>query len=99
MKIRRISQSDWDLIYPALEHLSIKTIKTARDILVDGKKPSDVSKERNVTRQNVHAAVKKVTTIIDEQEIKGLQAVNVWLPPDLAEQVIEIAKHYMKQTK
>ncbi|WP_445493967.1 hypothetical protein [Photorhabdus sp. SF281] len=33
MKIKRISQSEWDLVYPALEHLSIKTIKTARDIL------------------------------------------------------------------
>ncbi|WP_118987986.1 TrfB-related DNA-binding protein [Photorhabdus sp. CRCIA-P01] len=99
MKIRRISQSDWDLIYPALEHLSIKTIKTAHDILVCGKTLSDVSKERNVTRQNVHAAVKKVTTIIDEQEIKGLQAVNVWLPPDIAKQVIEIAEYYMKKTE
>ncbi|WP_323839643.1 TrfB-related DNA-binding protein [Photorhabdus africana] len=97
--ISRISQTDWNRAYPALKGFAITTLEIAEAVLVEGKKPADVSKERNITRQNVYAAVKRVTSILDKQEIEGLHHVDVWLPKDQAEEVYKMAEPYMKKTK
>lgn len=47
------------------------------------------------SRQLIYAAVKRVCNILDEHETAGLVPVMVWLPPELAAQVKEMAKPYM----
>ncbi len=99
MTIKRVSQAEWDSVYQALKGCTVTTLEIAYAVLVEGRKAVHVSNERNVTRQNIYAAVKRVTNILEEQNVDGLEAVNVLLPPDLAEKVREMAKPYMKEKK
>lgn len=87
---------DWKKIAPvfASRRLAISTVEIAKAILVDGQRPQDVANARNMSKQTVHAAVKRVRAILDEQGAKELVPVLVWLPAELAEKVREMAKPY-----
>lgn len=87
---------DWKKIEPvfASRRLAIKTVEIAKSILVDGQRPQDVAKARGMTKQTVHAAIRRVRAILDEQGAKELVPVLVWLPAELAEQVKEMAKPF-----
>ena len=47
-----------------------------------------------MSRQLVYAAVKRVRNILEEHEAQELVPVMVWLPPELAEQVKQMAAPY-----
>ncbi|WP_152963869.1 MULTISPECIES: TrfB-related DNA-binding protein [Photorhabdus] len=96
MRIKRISQADWKRSSQALKSCSLLTLEIAYAVLVEGKKVIQVSEERNVTRQNTYAAVKRVTNILNKQN-KGLQLVSVWVPPDTAEEIYKMAEPYMNE--
>nr|QOQ33305.1 hypothetical protein [Pseudomonas syringae pv. actinidiae] len=87
---------DWKKIAPvfASRRLAISTVEIAKAILVDGQRPQDVANGRGMSKQTVHAAVKRVRSILDEQGAKELVPVLVWLPAELAEQVRDMAKPY-----
>lgn len=87
---------DWKKIAPvfASRRLAISTVEIAKAILVDGQRPQDVANARGMSKQTVHAAVKRVRAILDEQGAKELVPVLVWLPAELAEQVKEMAKPF-----
>ncbi|WP_387691744.1 TrfB-related DNA-binding protein [Photorhabdus sp. RM71S] len=97
MRIKRISQADWERSSQALKSCSLLTLEIAYSVLVEGKKVIQVSEERNVTRQNTYAAVKRVTNILDKQNVEGLQLVSVWVPSDTAEEIYKIAEPYMNE--
>ncbi|HHW1937438.1 TrfB-related DNA-binding protein [Pseudomonas aeruginosa] len=90
------TQAEWDQLAPALasRRLAIVTVEIAKAVLVEGKRIQDVAAERGITRQNAHAAVKRVRAIFEEMGASELIPVLVWLPPELAEQVKEMAKPY-----
>jgi len=87
---------DWKKIAPvfASRRLAISTVEIAKAILVDGQRPQDVANARSMSKQTVHAAVKRVRAILDEQGATELVPVLVWLPADLAQQVMDMAKPY-----
>lgn len=98
MAVERISPEEWQRIAPALRTCSQVTIDMAYAVLVDGRKQVDVAKEFDRSKQTVNAAIRRVTAIFNEviPENEQLEFVQVWLPPELAKQVKEMAKPYTK---
>ncbi|EED5151606.1 ArdK family transcriptional regulator [Yersinia enterocolitica] len=96
MAVERISPEEWQRIAPALRTCSQVTIDMAYAVLVDGRKQVDVAKEFDRSKQTVNAAIRRVTAIFNEviPEDEQLEFVQVWLPPELAKQVKEMAKKH-----
>ncbi|EKK8527916.1 ArdK family transcriptional regulator, partial [Salmonella enterica] len=94
MAVERISPEEWQRIAPALRTCSQVTIDMAYAVLVDGRKQVDVAKEFDRSKQTVNAAIRRVTAIFNEviPEDEQLEFVQIWLPPELAKQVKEMAK-------
>ncbi|MDV0829721.1 TrfB-related DNA-binding protein [Escherichia coli] len=99
MAVERISPEEWQRIAPALRTCSQVTIDMAYAVLVDGRKQVDVAKEFDRSKQTVNAAIRRVTAIFNEviPEDEQLEFVQVWLPPELAKQVKEMAKLYQNK--
>lgn len=99
MAVERISPEEWQRIAPALRTCSQVTIDMAYAVLVDGRKQVDVAKEFDRSKQTVNAAIRRVTAIFNEviPEDEQLEFVQVWLPPELAKQVKEMAKSYQSK--
>lgn len=99
MAVERISPEEWQRIAPALRTCSQVTIDMAYAVLVDGRKQVDVAKEFDRSKQTVNAAIRRVTAIFNEviPEDEQLEFVQVWLPPELAKQVKEMAKRYQNK--
>ncbi len=99
MAVERISPEEWQRIAPALRTCSQVTIDMAYAVLVDGRKQVDVAKEFDRSKQTVNAAIRRVTAIFNEVIPKDeqLEFVQVWLPPELAKQVKEMAKPYQNK--
>ncbi|EKB5295706.1 ArdK family transcriptional regulator [Salmonella enterica] len=99
MAVERISPEEWQRIAPALRTCSKVTIDMAYAVLVDGRKQVDVAKEFDRSKQTVNAAIRRVTAIFNEviPEDEQLEFVQVWLPPELAKQVKEMAKPYQNK--
>ncbi|WP_139581520.1 TrfB-related DNA-binding protein, partial [Escherichia coli] len=74
-------------------------IDMAYAVLVDGRKQVDVASEFDRSKQTVNAAIRRVTAIFNEviPEDEQLEFVQVWLPPELAKQVKEMAKPYQNK--
>lgn len=96
MAVERISPEEWQRIAPALRTCSQVTIDMAYAVMVDGRKQVDVAKEFDRSKQTVNAAIRRVTAIFNEviPEDEQLEFVQVWLPPELAKQVKEMAKKH-----
>ncbi len=99
MAVERISPEEWQHIAPALRTCSQVTIDMAYAVLVDGRKQVDVAKEFDRSKHTVNAAIRRVTAIFNEviPENEQLEFVQVWLPPELAKQVKEMAKPYQNK--
>ncbi|EFR3245104.1 hypothetical protein H0L44_004425 [Salmonella enterica] len=99
MAVERISPEEWQRIAPALRTCSQVTIDMAYAVLVDGRKQVDVASEFDRSKQTVNAAIRRVTAIFNEviPEDEQLEFVQVWLPPELAKQVKEMAKPYQNK--
>ena len=99
MAVERISPEEWQRIASALRTCSQVTIDMAYAVLVDGRKQVDVAKEFDRSKQTVNAAIRRVTAIFNEviPEDEQLEFVQVWLPPELAKQVKEMAKPYQNK--
>ncbi|HBP1103755.1 TPA: hypothetical protein L5T96_006220 [Pseudomonas aeruginosa] len=94
----KYTPEQWKTYLPALQSLAGKTVQIARAVLVEGKKPIDVANAIGESRQNVHAAVKRVNGVL-ERETQGLVPVLVWLTPDEAEEVKRMAAKHEKAEK
>lgn len=90
------TKEEWKMVAPlfASKRLAISTVEVAKAVLVDGQRITDVAEARGMTKQTAHAAVKRVRKILEEQGAGELVPVLVWLPPELAEQVREMAKPF-----
>lgn len=89
----KYTAEQWTASLPALRGMSTKTLDIARAVLVEGKEPIEVANNIGQSRQLVHAAIKRVTAVL-ERQIVGLVPVMVWLTPEEAEQVKQMAaKH------
>ena len=88
----KYSAEEWEQLQPALRSLSVSTITTAREVLVEGRSAPDVAQELGCARQTVHAAVKRVRTRLEKHEAAELVPVLVWVPQETVEDVKQHAR-------
>ncbi|MGM0988574.1 MAG: TrfB-related DNA-binding protein [Pseudomonadota bacterium] len=88
----KYSAAEWEQLQPALRSLSVSTISTARQVLVEGRSAPDVAKELDCARQTVHAAVKRVRARLEKYEAAELVPVLVWVPQEAVEAVKDHAR-------
>lgn len=85
-----MTTDEFEAITPRLGRLTLDTIKVARSVLVDGLTPSAAGELHGMTRQRVHSIVKRFNEAVD-QVPRGWRRVEVWLPPEMADQVQSMA--------
>lgn len=90
----KYTAAQWEQVSPAFRGLAVGTVEMAKAVLVDGVRPSDLARQSDVSRQLVYAAVQRVRKILEEHQAQELVPVMVWLPPELAEQVRQMAAPY-----
>lgn len=88
----KYSAEEWEQLQPALRSLSVSTITTAREVLVEGRSAPDVAQELGCARQTVHAAVKRVRARLEKHEAAELVPVLVWVPQETVEDVKQHAR-------
>ena len=77
----KYTAEQWTASLPALRGMSTTTLDIARAVLVEGKEPIEVANNIGQSRQLVHAAIKRVTAVLERQTV-GLVPVMVWLTPE-----------------
>ena len=82
----KMTAKEFDELRPRLGRLSLDTVDLAREVLVNGKTQSNVAREYGLSRQRVNGMVSRVIAAANEIPL-GWKRVDVWLPPDLAEEV------------
>ena len=93
-KDKRISPADWKRVEPAINHFAKVSLDIAYAVLVEGKKQTDAAVQFDRSKQAVGNAVNGVGDTIDTMLDNRLEHVEVWLPPELAEQVRKMAEDY-----
>ena len=83
--------TEFDETLPRLGRLTLDTIKIARAVLVDGKRPAEAGQENGMSRQRVNAILKRFELAAKEVP-KDWRKIEVWLPPELAAQVEALAQ-------
>ncbi|HBO3254624.1 TPA: hypothetical protein L4R96_005207 [Pseudomonas aeruginosa] len=89
----RYTLEHWEKCLPAMKRLHPDTLAIARSVYVDGVKPVEVARQTGRSAQNVNSALKRVEPYL-QKGAAGLVFVGVWLPPELAEQVKQMAAQY-----
>ncbi|HBO2642641.1 TPA: hypothetical protein L4I19_005949 [Pseudomonas aeruginosa] len=89
----RYTLEHWEKCLPAMKRLHPDTLAIARSVYVDGVKPVEVARQTGRSAQNVNSALKRVEPYL-QKGAAGLVFVGVCLPPELAEQVKQMAAQY-----
>lgn len=94
---RRITQPEWDSLYPEMTTFADITTEIGYAVLVQQQRQADVAAKLGRTKQNVANAVKRVWELYQQvilSEGEDLELVNVWLPKQEAIRVKEIAAKF-----
>ena len=86
----KMTAKEFEAIMPRLGRLTLDTIKVARSVLVDGLSLTGAGELHHTSRQRVYAIVKRFEAAVEEVP-RGWKRVEVWLPPELADQVESMA--------
>ena len=86
-----VSAEDFDERAAHLDRVGAKAISVARAVLVDGRGPTEVAKEYDVTKQYVDKCAKRVRLLLENLP-DGWERVEEWFPPDLARTVRAMAE-------
>jgi hypothetical protein len=90
-----LTAEEFDELRPKLGRLALDTVDIARTVLVDGLRPSEAAVRHNMSRQRVHGIVQRFRAAAHEVP-KGWRRVEIWLPPEMALQVEEMARQARK---
>lgn len=86
-----MSAEEFDALLPRLGRLSLDTVRIARAVVVDGQRPADVARRYGMSRQRVSGILRRFQHA--ERDVpRDWRRVEVWLPPDLAQRVEEMAR-------
>lgn len=85
-----MTAKEFKALMPRLKRMTVGNVEIARRVLVDGISQVEAASESGLTKQRVGALVKSVQAVALEIPADWVQ-VEVWLPPDLAEQVRQMA--------
>lgn len=94
LKIKKISEDDWERALPLFDSFKVKSIKILHSVLVDGVDVQAIAKEYDLTTQNIYQLLKRATNLLTANNQYVYVNVNVWLPENEARMVFEMAKKY-----
>lgn len=97
----KMTPEEFDALRPLLGRLSLDTVKLAREVLVDGKTQVEVAKAHGLTKQRVNGMVTRVTAASHDVPATW-RRVEVWVPPELVDQVRQVeakARAALKETR
>ena len=86
-----MTPGEFDALLPRLGRLTLDTVKIARAVLVDGMGAAEAGQAHGMTRQRIHAIVKRFDAAAKEFP-RNWRKIQVWLPPELAAQVEAMAE-------
>lgn len=87
----KMTVAEFEALRPRLGRLSLDTVDIARAVLVDGMRPADAARRHNMTRQRVHGIIQRFQAAAQQVPTQW-RRVEVWLPPELAAQVEQMAE-------
>ncbi|KFX10884.1 ArdK [Pectobacterium atrosepticum ICMP 1526] len=100
MARERISSEEWARLLPALSKCAKVTIEMAHEILVEGRRQVDVAEKYGRTKTTVNAAKRRVLELCEEViSAPDLEFVEVWLPREEAQRVLQMASKYAVNKK
>ncbi|HGA2320930.1 TPA: TrfB-related DNA-binding protein [Pseudomonas putida] len=88
MADKRITEDEFNRIWPLLSSWGAKTVAAVRQVLVDGRTRKEACKQLDVSRQALQQALKRVDLILSDVP-KGWVKVDVFAPPELAKAFLE----------
>jgi len=90
MAAEKMTAKEFKALMPRLKRMTVGNVEIARRVLVDGISQVEAASESGLTKQRVGALVKSVQAVALEIPADWVQ-VEVWLPPELADQVRQMA--------
>jgi hypothetical protein len=91
-----MTAKDFKSLMPRLKRMTVGNVEIARRVLVDGISQVDAATESGLSKQRVGAVIKAV-----EAAARAIppdwEQVEVWLPPELAAQVRQMAEEARAQ--
>ena len=90
MAAEKMTAKEFKALMPRLKRMTVGNVEIARRVLVDGISQVEAASESGLTKQRVGALVKSVQAVAREIP-PDWEQVEVWLPPELAEQVRQMA--------
>lgn len=87
----KMTAKEFKALMPRLKRMTVGNVEIARRVLVDGITQVEAADESGLSKQRIGALVKAVRTIAQEIPA-GWEHVEVWLPPELAEKVRQMAE-------
>jgi hypothetical protein len=81
---------EFDALRPLVGRLALDTVEIARAVLVDGKKTTETARRYGMSRQRVHGILRRFRAAAQAVPT-GWRRVEVWLPPELAAEVEDMA--------
>ncbi|WP_208951025.1 TrfB-related DNA-binding protein [Rahnella sp. ChDrAdgB13] len=95
---RSMTQDEWDLIFPAMQGFTHLSTEIGYSVLVKGESNKEVAERVGRTKQNVGSTVKRIwdlcQSVTVESEGEKLRKVDVWLPENMAINVLKEAEKY-----
>ena len=89
--MERLTAEEFDALRPRLGRTSMDTMEIARAVLVDGMRQSDAATRYGMTRQRINGILRRFAAA-SQSVPTGWRRVEVWLPPELADQVEAMAQ-------
>lgn len=86
-----MTADEFEALRPRLGRLALDTVDIAREVLVEGMRPTEAAVRHNMSRQRVHGIVQRFRAAAQEVPT-GWRRVEVWLPPELAVEVEAMAR-------
>ncbi len=96
--MERLTAAEFEALRPHLGRLTMDSVKIARMVLVDGVKQSEVATQYGMSRQRIHGIMVRFAAA-SQAVPTGWRRVEVWLPPELADQVETMADKVRAESK
>ncbi|MDR5785248.1 TrfB-related DNA-binding protein [Caballeronia sp. LP003] len=98
MAKERMTARDFQSLMPRLKRMTVGNVEVVRRVLVDGISQVEAANESGLTKQRVGILVKTVLAASRDIPLDW-EHVEVWLPPDLAAQVRQMADEALSRIK
>ncbi len=87
----KMTQAEFDALRPNLGRMALDSIDIARMVLLEGMTQAEVATTHNMSRQRVFGILERFQKAAQAIP-QGWRKVEVWLPPDLANEVEIMAR-------